>query len=173
MLLDLVHKDIVIQVVFFPHGPLKQLVHPVFECIKTQNGFVADVSDEIGVFVRVAGIGHAHAACVCTVQLDHVLECVEVTLGLGHLFIVHHDVSVAELGTRQLFVRSPDPDVVLHRHGQMVTDQIFARTPQVDRLVVIKVCFDFVECVNICFTLFVEFLFAINPALNVVKESII
>lgn len=126
MLLDLVHKDSVIQVIFFPHGPFKQFVHPVFECIQTQNGFVADVGDEIGVLVRVACIGHAHAACVCTVQPDHVLECVEVTLRLGHLFIVHHDLPVAELGTRQLFVRTPDPDVVLHRHGQMVTDQILA-----------------------------------------------
>lgn len=105
--------------------------------------------------MSVSGISHAHPRCVGTLHLYHVLKGVKVALGLRHLFIVNHDIAIAEVRTRHIFVRTPNTDVVLHCHGQMIADQIFARTPQVYRLVLFKFFFDFVECIHVCFTFFV------------------
>ena len=61
---------------------IKHLIYPVFKCVETQDGIVANVVHEIGILVRVSCVCESNSRCICTLQILHIFQCVEITFGL-------------------------------------------------------------------------------------------
>lgn len=116
MFFDLIRKYLVVEVRFSAQFGPEHFVDPLFEGVESEDGTVADVGDEVGVFVRVPCVCEADSRCIRTLHLTHVFQRLEIAFRLRHFFVVDTDLSVAKLRPRQILIRIPHSNVILHCH---------------------------------------------------------
>mmetsp|Transcript_37099 Transcript_37099/g.93099 ORF Transcript_37099/g.93099 Transcript_37099/m.93099 type:complete len:348 (-) Transcript_37099:721-1764(-) len=119
--------------------PLDGLGNELLEIPKTEERRLGNLPLKVGVFECVSRVSQCESRGVGGELLDRLLEGQEVAHRLGHLLVVHHHVAVREERLRpevRAFV--PDGCVVVECHGEVVVDQVLARTPQVHRIPIRK-----------------------------------
>jgi hypothetical protein len=94
--------------------------------------------DEISIIQGITSISESNSGSISTVSVDTVIECQEVTLGLGHLFSVNSDVTIAEETSRPVLGVLPDSGVVVEGHGQVISDEILGGNSQIHWVPVFK-----------------------------------
>jgi len=172
--IDLVTHHLVLEVLLgAPLVLLKHLVEPGFEGVHTQDGLVADLGHEVGVLQAVPRVRETDPGGVSPEHLDDVLDGVEVALALGHLLVVDQNVAVALVAPGEHVLASPDPDVVLHGHGQVVPDQVLSGTAQVYGLLLLEVSPHSLQLFQLTTALRVQFLRRLGQVEYLVEESVV
>mmetsp|Transcript_18986 Transcript_18986/g.64402 ORF Transcript_18986/g.64402 Transcript_18986/m.64402 type:complete len:699 (-) Transcript_18986:775-2871(-) len=111
--------------------------------VQGQHGAVGHVLLKVGVVERVPRVRQAEPRRVRGVHLAALQHHEEVSLLLGHLLAVDHDVAVGvHAAGPHLGAVLPDGRVVVQAHGQVVGDEVLGRNAQVHGVPVLELALE-------------------------------
>jgi len=115
------------------------IANPLFKHEELHNGSVCNRLIKVRVVQRISRISQGDAGRISTVLFDALIQREEVSSRLGHFVSIEAQVAIAEIASRHaVLIVLPDCLVVIQRHRQVVSDEIFARDSQIHRVPVVE-----------------------------------
>lgn len=115
-------------------GGFDVILNPLLKNIEFKDSSICYFSIEVGIIKRISCICKSDSSCVTSELLNAVFDSKEVSSRFGHLFIIQNHVSITEHSLGHHLVILPNGGVIIQRHCQVVSNQVFTRDSKVHRV---------------------------------------
>ena len=121
-------------------------MNPLLQDEELEDGGISDLLIEIGVIEGVSCIGECNSARIRSKLVDTLSHGQEVTRALRHFLSVEAEIAIAEVASCHTFlIVLPNSLMLIQRHSQMVSDEIFTGDAHIHGIPIIELVFKLLQ----------------------------